>query len=155
MNAIKIMGAALLLLFVLNLISLILLLRIDQSRNQIRPVRPGAAAEFLMQELQFNAAQRRFYTQLIEQHQEKTRNLEQRRVALRQHLFAGIALNDTSAIEGLRQVEGDFERLTFQHFRAVHHMATAEQRRRFDRVIQEAVGRMATGTPPRLKKNTH
>lgn len=138
MNAIKIMGAALLLLFVLNLVSLALLLRLNHPNEH--PPRPAAGAEFLMREVRFNSTQRKYYKQLIKQHREKIQDLERQRGKFRRALFAGIAQNDTSAIQGLRQVEGEFEWVTFQHFQAVRRIATPSQQERFDRVILE-VGR--------------
>lgn len=153
MNAIKIMGAALLLLFVLNVVSLALLLRLNHPHE--RAPRPAAAAEFLMRDLRFNPTQRKYYEQLIKLHREKIQHLEQERGKLRRALFAGIAQNDTSAIQDLRQLEGAFEWVTFQHFQAVRRIATPPQQERFDRVILE-VGRrmMPKGEMPR-KRHLH
>ena len=134
------MGAALLLLFVLNVVSLGLLLRLNRPHD--RPNRPSAAAEFLMHELKFSPVQRDYYQQLIKQHRSKIRAIEGQRAELRHALFAGIAQNDTAALAGLRQLEGETELVTFQHFQAVRRLSDAEQKQRFDHIIQEVLHKM-------------
>ncbi|WP_421796451.1 hypothetical protein [Haliscomenobacter sp.] len=153
MNAIKIMGAALLLLFVLNVVSLGLLLRMNRPHD--RPNRPSAAAEFLMRELKFNPAQRDEYQQLIKQHRSKMQEIEAERVELRHDLFAGIAQNDTAALAGLRQLEGEAELATFQHFQVVRRLGNAEQKQRFDQIIQEVMRKMAPRGRPHPKRKEH
>lgn len=140
MNVLKIMGAALLLLFVLNVVSLGLLLRLNRPHD--RPNRPSAAAEFLMHELKFSPVQRDYYQQLIKQHRSKIRAIEAQRAELRHALFAGIAQTDTAALAGLRQLEGETEWVTFQHFQAVRRLSDAGQQQRFDQIIQEVLRKM-------------
>lgn len=147
------MGAALLLLFVLNVVSLGLLLRMNGPHE--RPNRPSAAAEFLMHELKFSPVQRNYYQQLIKQHRSKMREIEAERVELRHALFAGIAQNDTTALAGLRQLEGATELATFQHFQAVRKLATPKQQQRFDQIIQEVMRKMGPSRKPHPKRKEH
>ena len=147
------MGGALLLLFVLNVVSLGLLLRINRPHD--RPNRPSAAAEFLMHELKFSPVQRNYYQQLIKQHRSKMQAIEAERVELRHALFAGIAQNDTAALVGLRQLEGEAELITFQHFQAVRRLGDPEQKQRFDQIIQEVMRKMAPRGRPHPKRREH
>lgn len=147
------MGGALLLLFVLNVVSLGLLLRMNGPHD--RPNRPSAAAEFLMHELKFSPVQRNYYQQLIKQHRSKMQAIEAERVELRHSLFAGIAQNDTAALAGLRQLEGEAELITFQHFQAVRRLGDTEQKQRFDQIIQEVMRKMAAQRPHRPKRREH
>ena len=147
------MGAALLLLFVLNVVSLGLLLRMNRPHD--RPNRPSAAAEFLMHELKFSPVQRDDYMQLIKQHRTKMQEIEAERVELRHALFAGIAQNDTTALAGLRQLEGEAELITFQHFQSVRRLGDAEQKQRFDQIIQEVMRKMAPRGRPHPKRMEH
>lgn len=147
------MGAALLLLFVLNVVSLGLLLRMNRPHD--RPNRPSAAAEFLMHELKFSPVQRDYYMQLIKQHRSKMQEIEAERVELRHALFAGIAQNDTAALAGLRQLEGATELATFQHFQAVRKLATPKQQQRFDQIIQEVMRKMGPPRKPHPKRKEH
>lgn len=147
------MGGALLLLFVLNVVSLGLLLRMNGPHD--RPNRPSAAAEFLMHELKFSPVQRNYYQQLIKQHRSKMQAIEAERVELRHSLFAGIAQNDTAALAGLRQLEGEAELITFQHFQAVRRLGDTEQKQRFDQIIQEVIRKMAAQRPHRPKRRGH
>lgn len=153
MNVLKIMGAALLLLFVLNVVSLGLLLRLNRPTD--RPNRPSAAAEFLMHELKFSPVQRDYYQQLIKQHRSKIRAIEAQRAELRHALFAGIAQNDTAALAGLRQLEGETEWVIFQHFQAVRRLSDAEQKQRFDHIIQEVLRKMGANGREHSKKMEH
>jgi hypothetical protein len=153
MNVLKIMGAALLLLFVLNVVSLGLLLRLNRPHD--RPNRPSAAAEFLMHELKFSPVQRDYYQQLIKQHRSKIRAIEAQRAELRHALFAGIAQNDTAALAGLRQLEGETELVTFQHFQAVRRLSDAEQKQRFDHIIQEVLHKMGAHGRRHPKRMEH
>lgn len=147
------MGAALLLLFVLNVVSLGLLLRLNRPTD--RPNRPSAAAEFLMHELKFSPVQRDYYQQLIKQHRSKIRAIEAQRAELRHALFAGIAQNDTAALAGLRQLEGETEWVIFQHFQAVRRLSDAEQKQRFDHIIQEVLRKMGANGREHSKKMEH
>ncbi len=147
------MGAALLILFVLNVVSLGLLLRMN--RPQDHPNRPSAAAEFLMHELKFSPVQRDYYQQLIKQHRSKMQGIDAERVELRHALFAGIAQNDTAALAGLRQLEGETELATFQHFQAVRKLATPKQQQRFDQIIQEVMRKMGPPRRPHPKNREH
>lgn len=148
------MGAALLLLFVLNVVSLGLLLRMNDPQGG--PNHPSAAAEFLMHELRFSPAQRDAYLGLIKQHREKIRETEAKRAEQRYELYAGIAKNDTNALAGLRELEGESELITFQHFQAVRKLGTPQQQQRFDQIIQEVMRKMTPpgpGHPRRMKRH--
>ena len=147
------MGAALLLLFVLNVVSLGLLLRLNRPHD--RPNRPSAAAEYLMHELKFSPVQRDYYQQLIKQHRSKIGAIEAQRAELRHALFAGIAQNDTAALAGLRQLEGETELVTFQHFQAVRRLSNAEQKQRFDQIIQEVMRKMGAHGREHPKRMGH
>ena len=146
MNAIKIMGIALVLLLILNFVSLGMLWKMSSPENG-RPPRPSEAADFLMRELQFNEVQRKHYHGLIMQHRKQMRRLEFSRIKSRNKLFAGIATGDTSQLNALRQLQGETELLTFRHFQAVRKLGTPEQQTRFDQIIQEVLRKMSPRRP--------
>lgn len=140
------MGIALVLLLILNFISLGLLWKMSSPQNG-RPSRPSEAADFLMRELKFNEVQRKYYQGLILQHRKQMRRLQSSRIALHNKFFAGIATGDTSQLNALRQLQGETELLTFQHFQAVRKLGTPEQQTRFDQIIQEVLRKMSPRRP--------
>jgi periplasmic protein CpxP/Spy len=148
MNAIRIMGVALLGLLILNVVSLGLLWRITGPQGG------SQAAKFLMHELKFDATQRKAYWELIHQHRDQMRKLEFERIQSRNQLYDNLGKGDTTQFGVLRQIQGETELITFQHFQAVRNLGSPQQQQRFDRIIKEVLRKMeASRQSPRRPRN--
>jgi hypothetical protein len=136
------MGIALIGLLVLNMVSLGMLLRLTGPHGG------SQAAEFLMHELKFDAAQRKAYWELIHQHRDQMRKLEFERIQSRNQLYDNLGKGDTTQFGVLRQIQGKTEMVTFRHFQAVRKLGTPQQQQRFDHIIKEVLHKMETSQQP-------
>ena len=148
MNAIRLMGVALVVLLVFNVVSLGMLVRLTGPQGG------SQAAEFLMHELKFDATQRKAYWELIHQHRDQMRKLEFERIQSRNQLYDNLGKGDTTQFGVLRQIQGETELITFRHFQAVRNLGSPEQQQRFDHIIKEVLRKMeASQQSPRRPRN--
>ena len=142
------MGITLVVLLVFNLVSLGMLMRLTGPQGG------SQAAEFLMHELKFDATQRKAYWELIHQHRDQMRKLEFERIQSRNQLYDNLGKGDTTQFGVLRQIQGETELITFQHFQAVRNLGSPQQQQRFDRIIKEVLRKMeASQQSPRRPRN--
>ena len=138
-----------------NVVSLVFLWtkRPTQEMGEKRPMGPNERPfEYLNHELKFDSVQREQYRKLRDEHQATVRPL---RDSIRKTKDAFFALlnsetgNDSLVMQRSRLIASLEEQLnmtTFRHFQKVRLICTAEQKKKFDELIQEVLRRMG---PPR------
>lgn len=154
----KFTGAALLLLLALNSVLLVLLVlkKPDTARNPVvnRP-QAGGPKDFLIHELNLDAAQTAKYSEMARQHHEKIQRIEADVRQLRDSMTFQLesASPDTAAITRLvKKVGADqvlLDQVTFDHFRELRSICTPEQQARFAKVIRQALHMMRGPQGPR------
>lgn len=112
----------------------------------------SAAATFLVTELNFDAQQQAAYKILREDHQQQTKILRENIRAYKKTFFDLLNQSVVDSVELKKQAEliGKTEAalnlFTFQHFRKVKLLCNAEQKQKFDSIIQQVL-RMMGGQP--------
>jgi len=117
----------------------------------------GAAAAFLIKELQFSKDQESKYKQLIDQHQQSARQLNDALRLAKEAYFNLLESNtvdstqQADALNKLMQTQQQLEQLTFNHFVQVKAICTPVQKNTFNTVIKKAMRMMGPkpqGPPP-------
>jgi len=116
--------------------------------------------EFLVKELQLTDSQQKQYATLRDEHHAAMEATNKHNMELRHQLFDGLhtASTDTMMVHRLTDSiaanQQKLEMITFNHFRQVRAMCSAEQQKKFDEVIDEAL-RMMNPKPPRPQDGEH
>lgn len=155
----KFTGTALLLLLALNSVLLVLLVlkKPDNSANVVvNPRQAGGPKDFLIHELNLDAAQTAKYSEMARQHHDKIQRIEADVRQLRDSMVSQLesASPDTAIISRLAQKVGQdqvqLDQITFDHFRELRSICTPEQQARFAKVIRQALHMMrGPQGPPR------
>ncbi len=131
----------------------------DKAERQLPPPPQGQVFEFLTYELKLDAGQQEAYKKLRDEHQDGIRAIRdsiQRKA--KEALFALLKqpnVPDSVVHEySARAVAADqqIDEFTFHHFQKLRAICNAEQQKKFDEIILEALRRMAPpkhmGPPP-------
>jgi Spy/CpxP family protein refolding chaperone len=152
-----------LLLLTANIVTLALLwTNKTRHKEEVRPMPSGGQVfEFLTHELKLDSAQQGAYKKLRDEHQAGQRGLQDNIRKTKDALFS--LLKQPSVPDSLvhaysrKAVEADqqLDEFTFRHFQKLRAICNAEQQKRFDEIIQEALHRMAPprrqGPPPGMR----
>lgn len=116
---------------------------------------PGSAAEFLVKELKFDEKQQKLFTEMHEKHHERVRLIQEKNNELHHRFFDLLktapidTIAATALADSMSMCQKRIEMLTFQHFKMVREICSAEQQQRFGEVINEALRIMAPKRGPR------
>ncbi len=111
----------------------------------------GGPKEFLSHELNFSDKQIQDYDKLIEQHQKDIKAIRESMQKDRDSFWDGLSGSGSpeSAASKIGDDQKQLELITFNHFKKVRELCTDEQKKKFDKVINEALRMMAgPGGPP-------
>jgi Spy/CpxP family protein refolding chaperone len=148
------------LLLTANIITLALLWTTkNKDRSNMRPPPPGGQVfEFLTKELKLDEQQQEAYKKLRDEHQQARRGIQDSIRSAKDEFFALLKKPDVSDsvihVYSGRAVAADqqLDEFTFRHFQKLRAICNAEQQKKFDDIIQEALRRMAPakrrGPPP-------
>ena len=148
-----------LLLLTANIITLALLWTTkNKDRGDMRPAPGGQVFEFLTKELKLDEQQQEAYKKLRDEHQQARRGIQDNIRMAKDDFFALLKNPDVSDsvlhVYSGRAVAADqqLDEFTFRHFQKLRAICNAEQQKKFDDIIQEALRRMAPakrrGPPP-------
>ncbi len=149
-----------LLLLTANMVTLALLwTNKSKDKTEMRPPPPGVQVfEFLTHELGLDSVQQEAYKKLRDEHQAGQRRLQENIRDAKDALFSLLKQPDVPDsmvhVYSRRAVEADqqLDEFTFRHFQKLRAICNADQQKRFDEIIQDALHRMAAprrqGPPP-------
>ena len=114
---------------------------------------PGGPKEFLKHELNFTDKQNQDYEKLIEQHQSDIRAIREKMMKDRDNFWNGLSATKGDSVNISASIIGEdqkqLELVTFNHFKKVRDLCTDDQKKKFDKVINDALRMMAgPGGPP-------
>ena len=149
------LSVIILLLLTANIVTLALLWtnKSAERRGMQQPSPPqGQVFEFLTNELKLDSAQQDTYKKLREEHRDGQRELQDSIRKTKDAFFALLkqpGVSDSllrSASSRAAAADQMLDEFTFRHFQKVRAICNAEQQKKFDEIIQDALHRMA---PPR------
>ena len=152
MKSVKILIAIVVLLVLINC-ALLAMFWLQRGKGPGPDGQPQRAHEFLTKELKLNKPQEEAYEKMRTKHFEFTRALNEANHGLRDSLFDFIQTPglDTPTVTRLeKQIafnQAELEKVTLLHFRELRNILNAEQQKKFDDVIKDALRMM--GGPPR------
>ena len=146
---------AILLLVVMNVATLTTLWLIKDKRPGPPTDPKSGVVDFLVKELGFDSVQKQKLIVLRNEHQDKIKELRKHNRDAKDAFFALLQQADTpdSVIEKAAIASTVYDKetdiLTFKHFQQIRNLCTAEQKKKFENVIEEVL-RMIS--PPRPGK---
>ncbi len=158
----KLLWTAVIALLVLNFFTLALIWFHHPPRDHENghEMHGGNVAGFLIHELSFSDEQIKKFDVLKSAHHEQVEKIQDAIHDLHKEFFDLMKsdVNDSGKVnsiaEAMAQKQKEIEMVTFNHFSDVRKLCTAEQKKKFDEVIDEAMRMMAPkppgpGGPPR------
>lgn len=143
-------------LIILNAVTLTTFWIERKSNHDLPPKQEnkGGAASYLTKELAFDSMQRLQYDELVVEHRQRTRQIR-REVRNAKDAFFEL-LSDSSCTDDVikkgalqvSNIEQQLDILTFNHFKKVRTICNAEQKKKFDSIIKNAVQMMGPQAPP-------
>jgi|GEM_PF-339819 len=152
MKSVKILITIVVLLVLINC-TLLAVFWLQRGKGRGAEGPPQRAHEFLTKELKLNKAQEEAYEKMRTSHFETTRTLNDANRKLHDSLFSYINTSalDTPTVTRLeKQIafnQAQIEKATLLHFRELRNILNADQQKKFDGVIRDALRMM--GGPPR------
>lgn len=146
-----------------NIITLVLLwTKKDHITGEMKPPPSrGQVFEFLNQELNLDAQQQEAFKKLRDEHQAAAKGIQDNIRKAKDDFFDLLKKPDISDslinVYSRRAVEADqkLDKLTFRHFQKMRAICNADQQKKFDSIIQEALHRMGPpkrpGPPPGMQ----
>ena len=134
----------------------------DDDIEQVRPPQPGGQVfEFLTHELKLDSAQQETYKKLRDEHRAGQKEIQDSIRKAKDDFFGLLQQPNVSDsminIFSKRAVAADqkLDEYTFRHFQKLRAICNAEQQKKFDNIIQDALRRMAPpkrqGPPPGMR----
>ena len=111
----------------------------------------GGPKEFLTHELSFTDKQKQDYEKLIDEHQNDIKKIREQTKKDKDDFWDNLSKKDpdvNSSASKLAEDQKQLELATFKHFQKVRELCTDEQKKKFDKVINEALRMMAPQGPP-------
>ncbi|WP_203255755.1 Spy/CpxP family protein refolding chaperone [Hyunsoonleella ulvae] len=114
----------------------------NKEQQVIEHKPPG---DFLMKELGFDDMQKEAFRALTHKHRQKMRGISDEIRVLKDELFGSISdtLSGSKKVESIASLIGDMETLkdleVFRHFKEVQKLCDAEQKKKFSKIIQDAL----------------
>ena len=115
---------------------------------------PQDAKAFIIKELALTEQQKSAYQQLREEHQQKLRDLHESFKDAKEHLFDLLDKENPSdslveqASLQTAKIQQQIEMATFDHFKKLRLICNAEQKKKFDSIIREAIRLISPPLPP-------
>jgi len=115
---------------------------------------PLDAKAFIIKELALNEQQKLAYQELREEHQKNLRDLHESFKEAKEHLFDLLDQENPSdslveqASLQTAQIQQQIEMATFDHFKKLKALCNAEQKKKFDSIIREAIRLISPPPPP-------
>ncbi len=144
------------LLIVLNAVTLTIFW-VERKSNHDLPQKQenkGATELYLNKELAFDSIQQLKYNQLVLEHRQSTRQMRSEIRSAKDAFFELLSdssiTNDSIKKVSIRvsDIEQQLDILTFNHFKKVRTFCNAEQKKKFDSIIKNAVQMMGPQQPP-------
>jgi Spy/CpxP family protein refolding chaperone len=146
---------------ILALLDLALIVSIwGKPQHQRPPMPEGGPAKMIIEELRFNPEQVKAFEKLKDEHHSAILDLQRKGKELRDGLFDLLKQEQADSSEVKRRMaeigenQVAIEKVTFEHFQKVRQLCDAEQKKRFDAIINDVLHRMAgphrehDGPPP-------
>jgi Spy/CpxP family protein refolding chaperone len=133
------------LLFLANLVTLAIFW-VDKLRPD--PPQQGGARAFIIRELNFTKDQEHQYDLLVKEHRDKAQSKRGSIREAKEEMFSLLkqeGVTDSAKRIAARKVSSQLEELdlsTLDHFQKVRLICNAEQREKFDRIINRIIGEM-------------
>lgn len=114
-----------------------------EKRSIPRPTED--VASFIINELKLDSTQQQIFKTLREEHHEKTMQLRDELKESKDAIFNLLnneKANDTivkKAVAASAVIEQQLDLITFEHFKKLRAICTAEQKKKFDEIIQQAL----------------
>jgi Spy/CpxP family protein refolding chaperone len=135
---------------ILALLNIILMVSICKKPQYPHPPMPeGGPAKMIIEELRLNPEQIKAFEKLKDEHHSAIVDLQKKGRELRDGLFDLLKQEQTDSSEVKRRMSeiGEnqvaIEKVTFDHFQKVRQLCDAEQKKRFDAMINDVLHRMA------------
>jgi polyhydroxyalkanoate synthesis regulator phasin len=109
----------------------------------------SAASAFIIKEVGLNAEQQKAYQELIRQHQEKVKALNEQLHFAKDSFFDMLsdstvsATNINAASATIGKLEAEIDLLTFEHFKQLRKLCNADQKVKLDNSIKQVLRMMA------------
>ena len=126
----------------------------NKRDNGPRQNGPQDAKSFIIKELGLNDEQKLAYQALREEHQKKLRELHESFKDAKEQLFNLLDKENPSdslveqASLQTAQIQQQIEMATFDHFKKLKALCNAEQKKKFDSIIREAIRLISPPLPP-------
>ena len=161
-NKTKWWAIAVIALIVLNATTLTIFWVERKSNHDLPPKQEnrGATASYLTKELAFDSIQQLQYNQLVLKHRQSTRQIRKEIRNAKDAFFellSDSSISDDSikaASKRVSDIEQQLDILTFNHFKEVRTICNAEQKKKFDSIIKNAVQMMAPPPAPMLHNDS-
>jgi uncharacterized membrane protein len=135
---------------VLALLNIVLIISIWGNPQRQRPPMPeGGPAKMIIAELRLNPEQVKAFEKLKDEHHSAVVELQRKGKELRDGLFDLLKQEHADSSEVRRRMaeigenQVAIENVTFDHFQKVRQLCDAEQKKRFDAIINDVLHRMA------------
>ena len=149
MESKKLLTYSVIVLFLLNLGTLAFLF-IGKPHHP-GPPPEGGPAQFLIHELSLTSDQQKQFEKLKEEHHSRVMQLQDSLHTLHEAYFHELSASTTLVADSLQKImsqkQSSIELLTFDHFRKVRAICNAEQQKKFDKIIMEALQMMLPHPP--------
>jgi len=142
-----------LLLVVLNLCT-IAFMWFNRPGRERQEERAGAAANFLIKELNLSAAQQKEYAEMRREHRELLDKLSEQDRVLHKNFFDLLRkeVPDTATVHLVANLiainRRQMEMVTYDHFAKVSKMLTSDQQKKFNTIIQDVLLMVLPPPPP-------
>jgi Spy/CpxP family protein refolding chaperone len=135
---------------ILALLNIILMISIWRKPQHSRPPMPeGGPAKMIIEELRLDPDQVKAFEKLKDEHHSAVVDLQRKGKELRDGLFDLLKQEHADSSEVKRRMaeigenQVAIEKVTFEHFQKVRQLCDAEQKKRFDAMINDVLRRMA------------
>ena len=117
------------------------------------PMHERDALHFMIHELKLSDAEQTQFETLKKDHQQAMENFKRTERNLHDKYFgllstASDSMSVTQMADSISNNQKQIELLTFYHFKKVRAILTSEQQKKFDEMIGNALGKMASPPPP-------
>ncbi len=149
----KLLGGLVILLLIANITTLIFFWL---GMKQMHPVAAAQQpSQYLITKLALNNNQQQQYKELVKQHREQMKLIHDQLRVAKDSFFDLLAHEDTNDknifADRIAALNRQLDLQTFEHFKEVRKLCTADQQQKFDKVIKEVL-RMMAGPGPQGKR---
>jgi protein CpxP len=152
----KWLAVAIVILILLNITTLTVLWWTKKGNQQEERPPQGGAIAFLVKELKLDSLQQQQLLVFRDEHRSATQEIRKKNREAKEVFFSllekeGIAdaeIDEAATVSA--RYDAELAKITFDHFKKIRSICTAEQQKRFDEIIQEVLRMLAgpQGPPP-------